>query len=80
MSFCMPLMPELLVQRAKRALYSMSESGGRSDRRSSCDVRRHAIAIVMWCDHPGCLQQEGYLQCAITVFHNIASRQRSETS
>jgi hypothetical protein len=28
----------------------------------------------MWCDHPGCSQQEGYLQCAITVFHNVASR------
>jgi hypothetical protein len=28
----------------------------------------------MWCDHPGCSQLEGYLHCAITVFHNVAPR------
>jgi hypothetical protein len=53
MSFCMPLLSELLMRGASARLCSMSETGGRSNRRSLRDRPshakwRHMIAIVMW--------------------------------
>ena len=42
--------------------------------------QRHTIAIVIWCslkekdNHPGCSQQEDYLQMCDYSLHNVASR------